>query len=243
MISDMSFQEVALLTDIVANLERMKGEDDVRSLILADIATLLRAEFACSYLWDEEKKVFDNCFNHNLSEESVRRYCDYYQFHDPITFEMRKRVCSIASEVMPPREFFQTDYYRDHMEPEGLSHGINLYLFDQGQDIGDLRIWRGKSSDDFATRDKQLLRVLEPHLKRSIVRQKQQQLDISCLTNREKEVAQLVGKGLTDREIANYLGIGFSTVRTHLNKSLDKLDCANRAELAVRYGQCFQNAD
>ncbi|WP_221796453.1 helix-turn-helix transcriptional regulator [Oceanobacter mangrovi] len=243
MISDMSFQEVRLLTDIVANLERMNGETDVRNMVLGDIAELMRAEFACSYVWDSKKKIFDDCFNLNLSEESVTRYRNYYQFHDPITFEMRRRVCSVASEVMPANEFYKTDYYQGHMEPEGLRHGINLYLFDQGKDIGDLRIWRSHKKENFSEREKLLLRVLEPHLCRGIMRQKQSQLDISCLTAREKDVAQLVGKGLTDREIANYLNIGFSTVRTHLNKSLAKLECANRAELAVRYGQCFQGVN
>jgi len=241
MIADMSFAEVRLLTDIVANLERINGDQDVRGVVLGDLAKLLRAEFACSYVWNDDKKVFDDCFNLNLSDESVQRYRDHYQFHDPITFEMRKRVCSVASEVMPDREFCKTDYYLGHMEPEGLRYGINLYMFDQGKDIGDIRIWRSRANENFGQRDKQILQLLQPYLQRSIVKQTQTGLEISCLTNREKEIVQLVSKGLTDREIASCLGIGFSTVRTHLNKSLEKLDCANRAELAARYGQSFKH--
>ena len=235
MISDMSFSEVRLFGDIVASLERMQGEVDVRHAILDDITTLLRAEYACSYVWDNEQKKFDKSYNKNISEQSSSNYKSWYQYHDPITFKMRERGCAIASEIIPYRKFYQTDYYQDVMKNEGMRYGINLYLFDRGRDIGDLRIWRGASGNDFEQRDKKILLLLQPYLTRSILRYEQANISTGSLTQREKEVAQLVSKGLTDREIARYLDISFSTVRTHLNKSLDKLNCANRAELAVRY--------
>jgi DNA-binding NarL/FixJ family response regulator len=60
-----------------------------------------------------------------------------------------------------------------------------------------------------------------------------QQSATGSLTVRERQVATLVAEGRRDREIADRLGIGFGTVRTHLNRALDKLGCANRTELAA----------
>lgn len=239
MVADMSFSEVRLFGDIVARLECQKDDSDVRNTVLDDIATLLRAEYACSYVWDKENNRFDDAYNRNISDKAIENYKSWYQFHDPITFKMRDLGCSIASEVMPYKEFYKTDYYNDVMKKDGLRYGINLYMFDDGRDIGDLRIWRGASASDFEERDKNILMLLHPYLKRSILRYEEFSLKNSGLTDREKDVALLVSKGLTDRDIANYLGIGFSTVRTHLNKSLDKLDCANRAELAARFARRY----
>jgi DNA-binding NarL/FixJ family response regulator len=51
------------------------------------------------------------------------------------------------------------------------------------------------------------------------------------LTSREAEICILVYKGLTDQEIANALGIAFTTVRTHLSRLFLKLDVTTRSEL------------
>jgi DNA-binding NarL/FixJ family response regulator len=53
------------------------------------------------------------------------------------------------------------------------------------------------------------------------------------LTPREREVAALVARGLTDPQIAATLAIGTRTVETHVANCRAKLDLATRAQLAV----------
>ncbi len=53
------------------------------------------------------------------------------------------------------------------------------------------------------------------------------------LTAREREVALLVGRGLTNRQIAKELSISERTVSTHLSKILKKLELNSRAQLAA----------
>ena len=53
------------------------------------------------------------------------------------------------------------------------------------------------------------------------------------LTPREREVAALVARGLTDPQIAATLAIGTRTVETHVANCRGKLGLATRAELAV----------
>jgi len=56
----------------------------------------------------------------------------------------------------------------------------------------------------------------------------------SELTVREREVAALASNGLTNDEIANRLGLGSETVKTHLKKIFRKLGITQRADLAQK---------
>ncbi len=54
------------------------------------------------------------------------------------------------------------------------------------------------------------------------------------LTPRERDVAALVARGMTDRQISDQLEISFWTVRTHVGGLLRKLGARNRVEVAYR---------
>lgn len=55
------------------------------------------------------------------------------------------------------------------------------------------------------------------------------------LTQREEEILQLVGTGLSNRAIADELDISTSTVKTHVSNLFDKLMVNSRSELIVNY--------
>jgi len=57
----------------------------------------------------------------------------------------------------------------------------------------------------------------------------------SHLTRREDEILDLLGKGLSNRELGQVLGISEDTIKTHLKSLFRKLDVSDRAE-AVREG-------
>lgn len=54
------------------------------------------------------------------------------------------------------------------------------------------------------------------------------------LTRREYEVLDLVGAGLSDKEIAERLVIEPSTVQNHLYRIYDKLDVSSRIQAALK---------
>ena len=59
------------------------------------------------------------------------------------------------------------------------------------------------------------------------------------LTQRELEILQLVGDGLSNREIADKLYLGEGTVRNYVTGLLEKLDLRDRTQLAIFYLKNF----
>lgn len=57
----------------------------------------------------------------------------------------------------------------------------------------------------------------------------------ACLTEREREVAELIADGLDNREIAAAAYLGEGTVRNHISSILSKLHLRNRTQIAILY--------
>jgi DNA-binding NarL/FixJ family response regulator len=57
--------------------------------------------------------------------------------------------------------------------------------------------------------------------------------DLRNLTEREAEVLQLVGRGMTNGDIARHLVLSEATVKTHLNRVMTKLGLSSRAQAVV----------
>jgi DNA-binding CsgD family transcriptional regulator len=229
-IRDITSDDIRLFGDIVARLERMGPEADVRAAVLEDVVRLVRGDFAGSYIWNSDKSRFEQALRVNMSADNLQRYDDWFQFRDPMTHALRaRRKATLVEAVIPQRDLERTEFFNDFLARDGLHHGVNIFIFDGDRDLGDLRIWRGRGRPKFGARELGLLDALEPFLQRALRR-----CDLAGrgLTAREREVALLVTRGCTDHDIARILGIGFATVRTHLTRAMEKRGCANRAELA-----------
>lgn len=57
----------------------------------------------------------------------------------------------------------------------------------------------------------------------------------TVLTLREQQVAELLARGLTDKEIAAHLSVQVGTVKVHVKSLLRKFGTANRTQFALRY--------
>ena len=66
---------------------------------------------------------------------------------------------------------------------------------------------------------------------------------IAGLTEREAQVLDLVGRGMTNREIGEQLALSHHTVARHLANARDKLGAVNRADAAVRLGRLSAERD
>ena len=61
-------------------------------------------------------------------------------------------------------------------------------------------------------------------------------LEKTALTDREKEILQLLIKGLSYKDIAALIFISVQTLNTHVKKIYQKLNVHSRSELAAKYG-------
>jgi DNA-binding NarL/FixJ family response regulator len=56
---------------------------------------------------------------------------------------------------------------------------------------------------------------------------------LACLTDREREVLELVSRGMSNAEIADHLTISPATAKTHVAHLLTKLDARDRIQLVI----------
>jgi DNA-binding NarL/FixJ family response regulator len=76
--------------------------------------------------------------------------------------------------------------------------------------------------------------VLDPKVTGTLIGRMRRLADEAVMerpTEREREVLRDVARGLTSREIARDLVVGESTVKTHIQTLMRKLNASNRAEL------------
>jgi DNA-binding CsgD family transcriptional regulator len=231
-IYDMTSEEVSLLTGIVARLCRPEPEEDFREEVFPSILKLLRADFLASFRWNRDAQRFDDPFIINQDQANVERYLSWFQFHDPVSRKLQALWRpAFVEEVISRKQLCQSEFFNDFLMQDGLDHGINLFPQGTERTPADLRIWRRASSPDFGPREIDMLFVLSPYLE-----QAERALGpnpMSLLTRREREVADLVARGCSDKDISRVLNLAFGTVRSHLQNCFEKLHCANRAELAA----------
>ena len=239
-IRDITSSELRLFGDIVGRLASLPSAADVRVSVFGDIARLVHADFGASYVWQTATGQSEHLVNFNMDPANLRRYGAWFQFRDPITSRLRRRrTATPVAAVMPQAKLERTEFFNDFLARDRCHHGINMFVFDGdrnggrdgGRDLGDLRIWRARHRPDFGRREVDILNALEPFLRGALLRMRPDAP--GRLTLRERQVATLVARGCRDRDIAALLGIGFGTVRTHLNRAIEKCGCANRAELAA----------
>ena len=243
------------IMSIAESLSQGLDSFKIRQRVGYELLELLEADYYASYVWNESTRCFQESVIINMSETNIKHYENYYQFHDPITKQLqRQRKATCVSAVTPQRELIKTEFYNDFLRPDGLYHGINMYAYDDRQNIGDIRIWRGKHRDNFDEESVQLLEHIRPYftnMMKNIITHRSlndtipkqvaltdtipiSQSDLAsrfALTRREAQIVIEMVHGKTDHVIADELCIAYRTVRIHVQNIYKKLGVHNRSSL------------
>ena len=221
------------------------GEAEIRRRVGAELLGLLDADYFASFVWSPTSRRFDGRVAINMGDDNLVAYERYFQFHDPITYELQKRRGpTLVTQVMPQADLLRTEFYNDFLARDGLYHGVNLFAYAGDHNIGDLRIWRGRQRASFDRDTLTILSLIEPAFTRALARNGETTLTRNAsqveeaallgLSPRERAIARLICNGRSDKEIAQELDVAFSTVRTHLSRIFEKLNVHNRTQLAKR---------
>lgn len=241
-------QRLLHLQRVIALLAMPMPADELRGALAAPMLGLLEADFYASYVWDEATGRFVRGVALNVDLVHGQRYEERYQFDDPLTPKLlARRSPTRVTDVLPQTELQATDFFNDFLRPDGLHWGVNAFAHDGRRHLGDLRIWRRRTRANFDDGDVAMLRLVYPALVQALSRSADPHalhaapsrdelagrlMRCAALSRREAEVVTLASEGLTDKDIARALGIGFTTVRTHLASAFRKLDCDSRNRLA-----------
>lgn len=225
----LSTRERLALARIFGLLADDMDERAMRLAVGAALLDLLQADQFASFVWDGRR--FGDGVWLQMDPANLANYDRWYQFRDPITFALQaQRHATPVSAVMPHAELARTEFFNDFLARDGLHWGINLHAFDGALALGDLRIWRGRQRREFTPHDRELLDLVEPAFIAALRRRRPRD---GALSPREREVAQAVARGLTDKQIARELGLAVPSVRTYLQRLFQKTGCARRSALAA----------
>ena len=245
----LSYERAKSLSRVMSLFAEPQDEQQVRSKVGEEVMRLIDADYYASYIWNPKTQRFADRVSINMSDRNLSAYESYFQYRDPITFQLQqRRQATLVEQVLPQEELMKTEFFNDFLVRDGLYWGVNLFAWDGERNIGDMRIWRRRSRGRFDQETLTLLEIVRPALTAALRRgQRHVQAALASdggqppsatpgvrLTRREQDVAELTAQGLPDKLIAQRLGISFPTVRTHVTHIFEKLGVSNRVQLATR---------
>ena len=131
----------------------------------------------------------------------------------------------------PPRVIVLTTFDADEYVVEALAAGADGFLLKDTPPPEVVEAIRKVAQGD---------PMLSPAVTRSLIRRVATSsrspaavARLAELTDREREVALAVGRGLSNAEIAGELYLSVPTVKAHVSRLFDKLDVTNRVQIAM----------
>lgn len=248
-----SSREQKIIYRLIETLSQTLDCEKVRQSTGQILLDLLESDYFASFVWNNTQGKFDKAVSINMDSTNLLNYETYYQDHDPITHKLRlKRSATRVNDIMPQRELMKTEFYNDFLAIDGLHYGINLYAYDNSENIGDFRIWRKKGHSNFDDKSIYILNLIKPYFCNAMrnIRHYEKALNLEqcnklednevsvekimhkfMLTQREAQITLELLQGNKDAEIAEKLFIAFSTLRTHIKHIFQKLEVNSRTLL------------
>lgn len=218
---------------LIKIIEVLRSDESLakqRLIVGKQLLKLLNANVFVSYVCGPKGPFLDPV-DINLGQDFLEAYEAHFINVDGITPRLFHRRGT--NRIDPPLNS-KDEFVHDFLHQRHMHHGMNFFAKFPSIGNVDLRIWRDSSAGAFSDEDVRLLDSiggLSEKLWRSPVDEKVQ------LTNREKQVTELVSEGFSDKQICTRLEIALPTLRTHLKNVFGKVGVDNRSSLTAYYLQ------
>jgi DNA-binding NarL/FixJ family response regulator len=205
-------------------------------VVLADDQTLVRLGLKVLLESEDDLELAGEAENGKAAVDLVRRVRPDVVLMD-IRMPVMDGIEALRAIVGDPalrdtRVIMLTTFELDEYVFESLRTGASGFLIKDSEPaelLHAIRVVAGGES------------LLSPTVTRRVIRQFAEQPSrppsphpgIRTLTEREREVVSLVAEGLTNDEIAERLVVSPATARTHVSRSMVKLNARDRAQLVV----------
>lgn len=140
-------------------------------------------------------------------------------------------TAQIASLDSPPGVIILSMYSDEEYVVRALNAGAKDYLLKDAAEPDLIRAVRAVAGGKQFFSPEVVELLLEDHVQR--MRREGMADSYDLLTEREREVLQLLAEGNTNKEAATVLGLGTGTIETHRHNLMQKLKLHNTAELVV----------
>ena len=197
------------------------------------------------FYWITDDQKMDGITTCGICSNDMPWYLREMQPFDPLNIARlsgsKKRVAtlSIDRNLAPANEFH---YYEKYMQSCGIYDVLDFLFWDGPRAIAGLGVIKTKNDPPITTETIRVARSIQPLLESKLQshpkivgqRLRRRLREDYNLTEREVDVANLIRRGLTNRQISEELNIAEGTVKTHLWNLFQKLQVSNRTMISVR---------
>ncbi len=203
-------------------------------VIIADDQAMVRAGFRSLLHEEPDLEVVGEAADGEQAVAAVRRFRPHVALMDirMPNVDGLEATRRLAAEDLPTRILLLTTFDLDEYVYEGLRAGASGFLLKDAppeQLIDAIHLLNAGEA------------VLSPSVTRRVVerfarlpRPRQElRAALETLTPREREVLSLLGRGASNREVAEQLVVSETTAKTHVRNVLAKLDLRDRVHAVV----------
>jgi len=163
------------------------------------------------------------------------RYLTHYHQLDPL----QPRNCQLTGHSVVPLQLGMSaqgdsanQRYGRFLRGYGVVDVVEVLAFDRGCPVAGISLLRSAELGLFNPGELARLQALQVMFEVA-VQQLSPAMSALQLTPREWQVAELLRAGFSNKEVASQLGVGLSTVKTHLINLFRKAAVSNRTELVA----------
>jgi DNA-binding CsgD family transcriptional regulator len=214
-------------------------ETELRSRFMDQASDIFGVQRWGIYLLDASRQLA-SADAVGVSDDFIDRYQKFGQSVDPLLqYVMQYHAPAHEELVLPPGGWKQCELYQRCCSQYGHEHVMTGAIVGQGELIGTVNFARVGITPTFNPLDLAKLSAVTTHFSARLAELRRQNdqdsnLFLQRLTSRERQIADLVCKGLTNTEIGQELWITQNSVKQALKRMFRKLEVTARTELVAK---------